>query len=266
MPTLPTNTQVTKNIRSVRRNAEASVTATMDRVKTPLLAVLGAAETAGSALTDAINKARTEATGRAQDTQDRLQSALDDLQRRVSDLPAEIGELRTRLEPEELRKLAEAYGEVAHNAYTTLAERGDEVFGEFRRRPQVKRALGSLESGVDSAQERLEAVAKDVNDLADELLSRFARTSRSAGEKAARTTAQRADQLAEQVKEVSDDVAGTVSEAGGEAASSTRSTARKTANRASAQRKPTPRRTDGNGTGGSRGTGGPGGTADSSKS
>lgn len=256
MPTLPTNTQLTKNIRSVRRNAEASVTATMDRVKTPLLAVLGAAETAGSALTDTINKARSEATGRAQETQDRLQSALNDLQRRVSDLPAEIGELRSRLEPAELRKLAEAYGEVAQNAYTTLAERGDEVFGEFRSQPQVKRALDSVESGVDSAQERLEAVAKDVNNLADDLLARLARTSRSAGEKAARTTEQRADELADQVKEVSEEVAGSVSEAGGEAASSTRSTARKTASTAAAQRKPAPRRTGSDGSGSTGSTGG----------
>lgn len=256
MPTLPTNRDLTKNIRTARRHAEESVTTTVDRVKTPLMAVLGAAETAGSALTDAFTKARSEATGRAHETQDRLQSALDDLQRRVSDLPAEIGELRSRLEPAEIRKLADAYGEVAQKAYTSLAERGDDLFGEFRSQPQVKRALGSVESGVDAAQERLEAVAKDVNDLADDLLSRFARTSRSAGEKTARTTEQRADQLAEQVKEVSDEVAGTVSEAGGEAASSTRSTARKTASRASAQRKPAPRRTSNNGSGSTDSTGG----------
>ncbi len=269
MPTLPTNRELTKNIRTARRNAESSVTATMDRVKTPLLAVLGAAETAGSALTDAINKARSEATDRAHETQNQLQGALDDLQRRVSDLPAEIGELRSRLDPAELRKLADAYGEVAQQAYTSLAERGDEVFGEFRSQPQVKRAIGSVESGVDAAQERLEALAKDVNNLADDLLARLARTSRSAGEKAARTTEQRADQLAEQVKEVSDDVAGSVSEAGDEAASSTRSTARKTASRAAAQRKPAPRRTGSNGSdssGGTGGTGSSGSTGGTSKS
>lgn len=256
MPTLPTNREITRDIRNVRRHAEASVNATVDRVKTPLLAVLGAAETAGTTLNEAITKVRSEATGRAHGTQDRLQTALDDLQRRVQDLPAEIGELRTRLDPAELRKLAEAYGEVAQKAYTSLAERGEEVFGEFQRQPQVKRAWGTVESSVDAAQERLEAVAKDVNDLTDDLLSRFARTSRSAGEKAARSTERGADQLAEQVKEVSDEVAGSVTEAGGEAASSTRSTARKTASRASAQRKPAPRRTSSNGSGSSGRSGG----------
>ncbi|MQA14805.1 MAG: hypothetical protein GEV09_11695 [Pseudonocardiaceae bacterium] len=233
MPTMPT----TRDVRYARRQAEASMNATVDRVKTPLLAVLGAAETAGAALTDAVAKARSQASGRAQDTQHRLQGALDDLQHRVSDLPAEIGELRNRLEPAELRKLADAYGEVAQKAYTSLAERGEEVFGEFRRQPRVKRAFGSVESGVDAAQQRLEAVVEDVHELADELGSRFARSSRSAGEKTARATEQRADQLAEQVKDLGDDVAGAVSEAGGEAASSTRSTARKAATRAP-QRKP----------------------------
>lgn len=262
MRTLPTNRDLTKDIRTARRHAEASVNATVDRVKTPLLAVLGAAETAGSALTDAITKARTEANDRAQDTQHLLQGALDDLQRRVSDMPAEIGELRTRLDPAELRKLADAYGEVAQKAYTSLAERGEELFGEFRRQPQVKRAFGSVESGVDAAQERLEAVVKDLNNLADDLLSRFARNSRSAGEKAARTTERSAGQLAEQVKEVSNEVAGSVSEAGEEAASSTRSTARTTADRASAQRKPAPRRNSNNGSGntGNRSSGSTGST------
>lgn len=264
MRTLPTNRDLTRDIRHARRQAEASVTATMDRVKTPLLAVLGAAETAGTTLTEAITKVRSEATGRAQETQDRLQTALDDLQRRVSDLPAEIGELRTRLDPAELRKLADAYGEVAQKAYNSLAERGEELFGEFRSQPQVKRALGTVESSVDAAQERLEAVAKDVNNLADDLLSRFARTSRSAGEKAARTTERSADQLAEQVEEVSDEVAGTVSEAGGEAAQGTRGTARKTASRASTQRKPAPRRNSSNGSGSSGAT--PSGSGDSSTS
>jgi heparin binding hemagglutinin HbhA len=249
MRTLPTNRDITRDIRHARRQAEASVSATMDRVRTPLLAALGAVETAGSTVTEAIGKARSGATGRTQGTQDRLQSALDDLQRRVSDLPAEIGELRSRLDPAELRKLVDAYADVAQKAYTSLAERGEEVFGEFRDRPQVQRALGSVESGVDAAQHRLEALAKDLNELADDLLARFARGSRSAGEAAAQATQQQADQLAEQVKEVSEEAASSVSEAGGEAASSTRSTARKAGNRASAQRKPAARRTTGDSSG-----------------
>lgn len=262
MPTLPTNSDITRDIRHARRQTEATVTATVDRVKTPLLAVLGAAEAAGSTLTDAISKAGGGATGRAQETQHRLQSSLDDLQRRVSDLPAEIGELRSRLEPAELRKLADAYGKVAQQVYTSLAERGEELFGEFRSRPDVQRALESMESGVDAAQHRLEAVARDVNELADDLLARFARSSRSAGEQAAQATQQRAAQLAEQVEEVSEGAAGAVSEAGDEAASSTRSTARRAGNRASSQRKPATRRTSGNGSAGN-GSGRSGGTAQS---
>jgi heparin binding hemagglutinin HbhA len=127
-------------------------------------------------------------------------------------------------------------------AYSSFAARGEEVFGEFRGRPRVKQAVDLVESGVDSAQGRLETVVRDANDLADELLARFARTSRSTGEKAARRTQKAAEKLAEQVKETSDDLAGAVTEVGDEAASSTRSTTRKAATKVQGQRRPPARR------------------------
>lgn len=232
MPVLPS----TRDIRHARRQAEGTMNTAVGRVRTPLLAVLGAAEATTQALTDTFTKARGEANQRAQETQHRVQSALTDLQNRVSDLPAELGELRTRLDSAQLRKLADAYADVAQQAYTSLAERGEQVFGEFRSQPRVQRAFSTVESGVDGAQERLEAIVKDVNQLADELRSRFARSSRSAGNKAARRTEEVSGRLAGQVKEASDDVAAAMSEAGEETAASTRSTTRKAAEQTAPQR------------------------------
>lgn len=121
MPALPT----TKDVRRVRKQAEAGVTVTFDAVKSPLFAVLGAVDAASRTVT---------------------------------------------------------------GAYSAFVERGEEVFDEFRSQPRVKRALDSVESGVDTAQERLEVVVSDLNFAATDLRSRFARASRSAGEKVARDT------------------------------------------------------------------------------
>lgn len=238
MPALPT----TEDVRHVRKQAEAGVTATIHVVKSPLLAALGAVDAATKAVTEAFGKARGEAADRRGETQHRLLKALNELQARVSELPAEIGELRHRLEPAELRKRAEDYREAAHQAYVSLIERGEEVFGELRGQPRVRHALDSVESGVDAAQERLETVVREVNAAVEDLRSRFALTSRSVGEKIARGTEETTTATAKQVQDTTDDVSGAVSEAGHAAAAATRDAARQVADRAAPPRKAVSRR------------------------
>ncbi|MGH3924802.1 MAG: hypothetical protein ACRDTT_18400, partial [Pseudonocardiaceae bacterium] len=85
----------------------------------------------------------------------------------------------------ELRKLAGAWEKAVREAYASLVERGEEVFDDLRSQPRVKHALDSVESGVDSAQERLEVMVRDLNSAAADLRSRLNRTSRSVGEQAA---------------------------------------------------------------------------------
>ncbi len=130
MPALPT----TKDVRRMRKQAEAGVTVTFDAVKTPLFAVLGAVDAATHA---------------------------------------------------ELRKLAGTCGQAVQKAYTSLVERGEEVFDDLRSQPRVKQALDSVGTGVDTAQARLEVVVRDLNSAAADLRSRLARTSRSGGEQVA---------------------------------------------------------------------------------
>ncbi|MGH3777776.1 MAG: hypothetical protein ACRDRR_18940 [Pseudonocardiaceae bacterium] len=164
MPALPT----TKDVRRMRKQAEAGVTVTFDAVKIPLFAVLGAVDAASHT---------------------------------------------------ELRKLAGACDKALREAYASLVERGEEVFDDLRSQPRVRQALGSVESGVDTAQQRLEVVVSDLNSAAAQLRSRFARTSRSVGEQAARDAERVSAAAAQQVRET----AGAVSEAGAEAAHATRS-------------------------------------------
>lgn len=220
MPTLPT----TKDVRQARKQADADVNATFDTVKYPLFAALGTVDGATHALAD------------------RVQQVLHDLQSRVSDMPAELGELRTRLELPALIRLARDYREAVQGAYASRVERGEEVFDQFRTRPQVKWAFDSVESGVDTAQERLEVVLRELNSAIADLLTRFAQTSRSVGEKVARNTdkatataAQRVRETgrvaSERVQETADDLSEAVTEAGDEVAFAARSTSRKAANR-----------------------------------
>lgn len=201
MPALPN----TEDVRHVRKQAEAGVIATIQVVKSPLLAALGAVDAA-------------------------------------------IGELRHRLEPAKLRKRVEDYREATQQAYVSLIERGEEVFGEFRSQPRVRHALDSVESGVDAAQERLEIVVRDVNAAVEDLRSRFALTTRSVGEKVARETEQAATVAAKQVRGAAEDVSDTVSEAGHDAAATTRGAARKAADRAAPPRKAVTRRPGDNST------------------
>ncbi|MGQ0777389.1 MAG: hypothetical protein ACT4NY_23740 [Pseudonocardiales bacterium] len=215
MAVLPT----TEDVRQFREQTEATVNSTFDAVRSPLLAALGAVDAATRAATAAFNKARSETT-----------------------------ELRHRLEPDELRKLAEYYGEAAHNVYTSLIERGEEVLGELRRQPRVRHALESVEAGVDTAQERLESAVRDLNATIDDLRFRLAGTSRAVGERVAQETENVATATGERVQGAANKVSKAATEVGDEVATATRGTARTVAERSAPTRKPANRRPGDNST------------------
>ncbi|MGH3896944.1 MAG: hypothetical protein ACRDTA_01570 [Pseudonocardiaceae bacterium] len=130
----------------------------------------------------------------------------------------------------ELRALAGACGQAVREAYVSFVERGAEVFDDFRSQPRVKQALNSVESGVDTAQQRLEVAVRDLNVAAADLRSRFAWTSRSVGEEVARDAERVGTAAAQQVRATAGEVAEAVTEAGQEAAYETRVEARTAAN------------------------------------
>jgi heparin binding hemagglutinin HbhA len=182
------------------------VNVALERARVPLLALVGAGDIAAKSVVDTVQRVRKQVNERAEAARST-----------VDDLPGEISGLRSRLDPTELRKVVDSYTASALQYYQHLAQHGEETIDRLRSQPQVKRAL-----------EQAEVAAGEARELADDVLGRVTRRTRSAGEKAARTTERASDKAAEKV-----------AAAGHEAASTTRSTAQKAAATASSARRST---------------------------
>jgi heparin binding hemagglutinin HbhA len=209
---MPTTTQ---SARKTGEQARYTVSGAFEQAKTPLLAVLGAGDLATQAIIDAVGKARVQLNERAE----AAKSA-------AGELPTDITSLREKLDPAELSKLVEQYGDAALKLYQYLAEQGGKTFDKLRSQPQVAKAVEQFDQAVGTAQQRAESAVGDARELADEVLGKVVRRTRSTGEKAANA----AEKLA-------DDTAEAVLEAGEETAHELRSTSRKAANRTSTARK-----------------------------
>ncbi|HVV21722.1 MAG TPA: hypothetical protein VHF06_19970 [Pseudonocardiaceae bacterium] len=194
------------DVRKAGEQAKAVVTTAFEQARNPFLAALGAGDVATQAVIEAVNKARGQ----------------------VDDLPTDLTGLRERLDPAELRKLVDQYADSALKLYHYLTEHGQETLDKLRNQPQVKRAVEQFDQAAQAAQHRAETAVGDARELADEVLGRVARRTRSTGEKVANAT-----------ENVTETVAEDVVDAGAEAAHEVRSTARKTAGRAQSARSQT---------------------------
>ena len=212
MPNVPTI-----DVKKAGEQAKAVVTTAFEQARTPLLAAIGAGDVATQAVIEAVTKARAQLTERAE----QARSA-------ATDLPGDVAGLRERLDPAELRKLVDQYADSALKLYQYLSEHGEETIAKLRNQPQVKRAVEQFDQAASAAQHRAESAVEDARELADEVLGRVVRRTRSTGEK-----------VAAQTEKVADEVAEDVQEAGAEAAHEVRSTTRKAANRTSAARSKT---------------------------
>ena len=202
-----------KDVRKARKQAVETLSTAVEQVRTPLLAAIGAGDLATQAVVEAVNKARTRVSERAEATR-----------HAVEDLPSDLSHLRERLDPAELRKVVDEYTEAAQKLYQKLTDAGEDAVAKLRRQPQVKKAIDQLEEAIATLQERVGDVAGDARELAEDVLSKVTRRTRSVGEKAARTVQQSAAEVAEAVTEAGDDVAH-------EVRSATRKVANKTAPR-----------------------------------
>jgi heparin binding hemagglutinin HbhA len=208
--TMPT----AKDVRKARKQAVDALNTAVEQVRAPLLAAIGAGDLATQAVVEAVNKARTRANERAE----AVKGA-------VEDLPTDLTGLREKLDPAELRKLVDEYTEAAQKLYQKLTDAGEDAVAKLRSQPQVKKALDQLEEAIAALQERVGDVAGDARELAEDLLGKVTRRTRSVGEKTARATQQAAAEVAE-----------AVIEAGDEAAHEVRSTTRKVANKTAPRR------------------------------
>jgi len=148
---------------------------TVDDLKAPLLAAVGAADLAlervneiVATLRDRAGEARTDAEARVEESRARLT-------RLQEDLPTQFGDLRDRLSSEELRKFAESYAETAQTTYNKLVERGEVAIEKLRSQPALEEAAGRVESYTDQAVE-----------LTQEALGNVATQTRAVGERAAK--------------------------------------------------------------------------------
>ena len=157
------------------RNKAAKNQPTVDDLKAPLLAAVGAADLAlervneiVATLRDRAGEARTDAEARVEESRARLTKLQEDL-------PSQFGELRERLTSDELRKFAEGYAEAAQTTYNKLVERGEAALEKLRN-------ANALEEG----RERVERYSDQAVELTQEALGNVASQTRAVGERAAK--------------------------------------------------------------------------------
>jgi heparin binding hemagglutinin HbhA len=190
----------------VRKAGEQAV----EVLRTPLLAALGAGDLATQAVRDAVNK-----------TRERVNEGADAARGAVDELPRDLAGVREKLDPAELRKLVDEYTDAAQKLYQKLADQGEDTLSKLRAQPQVRRALDQVEEAIATLQHRVGDVAGDARELADEVLAKVTRRTRSVGEKTARAAERASDEAAAAIDELGDDVAHEVRSASRKAANRT---------------------------------------------
>jgi heparin binding hemagglutinin HbhA len=197
----------TEDVKKAREQAVAVLNTAAEGFRTPLLAALGAGDLATQALVDAVNKARarvSEGTTSARET--------------VDTLPRDLAGLREKVDPAELRKLVDEYTDAAQKLYHKLADQGEGTLTKLKSEPRVSKAIDQVEEAIAALQDRVGDVAGDARELAEEVLSKVTRRTRSVGEKAART-----------IEDATENAAVAVEGAGAEVAHDVRSASRKAA-------------------------------------
>ncbi len=197
----------TEDVRKAREQAVAVLNTAAESVRTPLLAALGAGDLATHAVIDAVNKARTK------------------VNEGTAAVPSDLTGLREKVDPAELRKLVDEYTEAAQKLYHKLADQGEDALAKLKSDPRVGKAIDQLEEAIATLQERVGDVAGDARELAEEVLGKVTRRTRSVGEKAA-----------SKVERVTEDAALAVEEVGADVAHDVRSATRKAANRTAAKK------------------------------
>ena len=148
---------------------------TVDDLKAPLLAAVGAADLALERVNEIVAALRERAGEARTDAETRVEESRARLTKLQEDLPTQFGDLRERLTSDELRKVAESYAEAAQTSYNKLVERGEAALERLRNTP-------ALEEG----RERVERYSDQAVELTQEALGNVASQTRAVGERAAK--------------------------------------------------------------------------------
>ena len=148
---------------------------TVDDLKAPLLAAVGAADLALATVNEIVASLRERAEEARTDANAALEERRARLTKLQEDLPTQFGELRERLTTDELRKAAEGYADSATSTYNKLVERGEAALERLRNQPEFKDVADRVEGYTDQAVE-----------LTEQALGSVASQTRAVGERAAK--------------------------------------------------------------------------------
>jgi heparin binding hemagglutinin HbhA len=148
---------------------------TIDDLKAPLLAALGAADLALATVNDLLTELRERAEETRTDTRSRVEESRARLTKLQEDLPEQLRDLRERFTSEELRSAAEGYVEAATSRYNELVERGEVALERLRS-----------QAGLDDASARARESVDQAVELTQEALGTVASQTRAVGERAAK--------------------------------------------------------------------------------
>ena len=148
---------------------------TIEDLKAPLLAAVGAADLALATVNEIVATLRERAGEARTDAETRVEEARANLTKLQEDLPNQVGDIRERLNADELRKAAEGYADSATATYNKLVERGEEALTRLRSQPAIEDAATRVESVTDQAVE-----------LTQDALGTVATQTRAVGERAAK--------------------------------------------------------------------------------
>jgi heparin binding hemagglutinin HbhA len=146
---------------------------TIEDLRTPLLAAVGAADLALATINELVanlreraGEASSDASTRTDKTRERLNTRVEEIRERLNklqeDLPKEFGELRERFTSEELRETAERYLEAATTTYNNLVDRGEAALERLRSQRAFEgnaKAQGYLDDAVERTGHALDTVA-----------------------------------------------------------------------------------------------------------
>ena len=157
------------------KNKSAKKQPTVDDLRAPLLAAVGAADLALERVNEIVATLRERAGEARSDAEARVEESRARLTKLQEDLPTQFGDLRERLNSDELRKFAETYADAAQTTYNNLVERGEAAIERIRNTPALEEGRGRVERYSDQAVE-----------LTQEALGNVASQTRAVGERAAK--------------------------------------------------------------------------------
>jgi heparin binding hemagglutinin HbhA len=164
-----------EGITTMAKKTPAKNQPTVDDLKAPLLAAVGAADLALERVNEIVSTLRERAGEARSDAEARVEESRARLTKLQEDLPTQFGDLRDRLTSDELRKFAESYADAAQTTYNKLVERGEAAIERIRNTP-------ALEEG----RERVERYSDQAVELTQEALGSVASQTRAVGERAAK--------------------------------------------------------------------------------